>query len=151
MPPFGWFSCGRPLAARKCGQEYHFELALALSRLFRNCGHLIRPALVLLAGLGILLVVRTVVVPKDFGKFGHYRAGALEMISARPSSYAGPSANKGKPSLRANRNSNRSARRFSDHILGWKGIEIAGTHLEVTDAQSDVRFAPVLRHGSPGR
>jgi hypothetical protein len=64
---------------------------LALSRLFRNAGHLIRPALVLLAGLGIFLVIRAVVVPKDFGKYGHYRAGALDMISARPISYAGHS------------------------------------------------------------
>jgi len=60
-----------------------------LSRLFRNAGHLIRPALVLLAGLGIFLLIRAVTVPKDFGEYGHYRAGALAMISARPIAYAG--------------------------------------------------------------
>jgi len=56
---------------------------------FRNAGHLIRPALVLLAGLGIFLLIRAIVVPKDFGKYGHYRPGALDMVSARPISYAG--------------------------------------------------------------
>lgn len=60
-----------------------------MSRLFRDSGHLIRPALVLLAGVGVFLVVRAAVVPKDFGKYGHYRAGALDMIAARPVGYAG--------------------------------------------------------------
>ena len=60
-----------------------------MSRLFRNAGHLIRPALILLAGLGAFLVLRALVVPKDFGKYGHYRAGALDMIAARPIVYAG--------------------------------------------------------------
>jgi hypothetical protein len=32
-----------------------------------------------------------------------------------------------------------------------KGVEIVGTHLEVTDAQSNVRFARAVQHGSPGR
>ena len=79
------------MAARKCGQKYRFRLGFALSSLFRNAGHLIRPALVLLAGLAIFLLIRAVLVPKDFGEYGHYRAGALEMISARPISYAGHS------------------------------------------------------------
>jgi uncharacterized CHY-type Zn-finger protein len=57
--------------------------------LFRDSAHLIRPALVLLAGLGIFLVLRAGIVPKDFGKYGHYRAGALGMVSALPISYAG--------------------------------------------------------------
>jgi len=78
-----------PFAACKGGQEYRFGLGLALSQLFRNAGHLIRPALVLLAGLAVFLLIRVVIVPKDFGKYGHYRAGALESISARPVAYAG--------------------------------------------------------------
>jgi hypothetical protein len=45
--------------------------------------------LALLAGLVIFMILRALVVPKDFGKYGHYRAGALDMISARPISYAG--------------------------------------------------------------
>ena len=57
---------------------------MALSRFFRDSGHLIRPALVLLAGVGIFLIIRAAVVPKDFGKYGHYRAGALDMIARAP-------------------------------------------------------------------
>ncbi len=55
----------------------------------RDSAHLIRPALVLLAGLGLFLVVRGAIIPKDFGKYGHYRPGALAMIRERPISYAG--------------------------------------------------------------
>jgi hypothetical protein len=64
---------------------------VALSHFFRNSGHLIRPGLVLLAGAGVFLILRAAVVPKDFGKYGHYRAGAINMVSARPISYAGRS------------------------------------------------------------
>ena len=39
--------------------------------------------------MGVFLAIRAVVVPKDFGKFGHYRPGALETISARSIAYAG--------------------------------------------------------------
>jgi hypothetical protein len=67
------------------------DWGFALSRLFGNAGHLIRPALVLLLGVGIFLVIRAIVVPKDFGKYGHYRPGALDMIGALPISYAGRS------------------------------------------------------------
>jgi cytochrome c554/c'-like protein len=57
--------------------------------LFRDSGHLIRPALVLLAGLGLFLVVRAAVIPTGFGRLGHYRPGALDTIRQRPISYAG--------------------------------------------------------------
>jgi hypothetical protein len=57
--------------------------------LFRNSGHLIRPALVLLAGMGVFLVIRAAVIPKSFGQYGHYRSGALEMIRQRPVAFAG--------------------------------------------------------------
>jgi hypothetical protein len=50
---------------------------------------LIRPALVLLAGIAIFLVIRAAVVPKGFGKYGHYRPGALDTIRARPIVFAG--------------------------------------------------------------
>lgn len=60
-----------------------------MNRLFRDSAHLIRPALVLLAGLGLFLMVRAAVVPKSFGKYGHYRAAALDMIRAHKISYAG--------------------------------------------------------------
>ncbi len=60
-----------------------------MNRIFRDGAHLIRPALVLLAALGVFMVVRAAVVPKGFGKYGHYRPGALELVRSRPLSYAG--------------------------------------------------------------
>jgi hypothetical protein len=61
----------------------------SLKRIIRDAGHLIRPALVLLAALGLFLVVRAAVIPKDFGKYGHYRPGALALVRSRPIAYAG--------------------------------------------------------------
>jgi hypothetical protein len=60
-----------------------------LRQIFRDSGHLIRPAVVLLAGLGLFLVIRTVLIPKGFGKYGHYSPAALDVIRRRPISYAG--------------------------------------------------------------
>jgi hypothetical protein len=58
-------------------------------RILRNSAHLIRPALILVAGMALFLVVRAAVVPKGFGEYGHYRAGALELIRQHPIAYAG--------------------------------------------------------------
>jgi hypothetical protein len=60
-----------------------------LRRLLRDSGHLIRPAAVLLAGLVLFLIVRTALVPKAFGQYGHYRPGALQLIRQHPVAYAG--------------------------------------------------------------
>jgi hypothetical protein len=57
--------------------------------LFRDSGHLIRPAVVLLLGLGLFLVIRAAVVPKGFGKYGHYRPAALAVIRSKPMAFAG--------------------------------------------------------------
>ena len=56
---------------------------------FRDSGHLLRPALVLLAGAGIFLLVRSAVVPKAFGQYGHFRPAALEINRQKPLSFAG--------------------------------------------------------------
>jgi hypothetical protein len=58
-------------------------------RFFRDAGHLVRPAVVLLAGLVIFLLIRNAVVPKAFGQYGHYRPAALDVIRARPLAFAG--------------------------------------------------------------
>lgn len=60
-----------------------------MRRFLRDSGHLIRPAVVLLAALGLFVVIRSAVIPKAFGQYGHYRPAALEAIRARPISYAG--------------------------------------------------------------
>jgi hypothetical protein len=56
---------------------------------FRDSAHLIRPALVLLVGLGVFMVIRAAVVPAGFGKYGHYRPGALDTIREHPVAFAG--------------------------------------------------------------
>jgi hypothetical protein len=57
--------------------------------MFQDSGHLVRPAVVFLLGLALFAVVRQAVIPKEFGKYGHYRPGALDTIRARPIAYAG--------------------------------------------------------------
>ena len=59
------------------------------SSMFKDFEHLIRMALVLLAGAVLFLLVRQAIVPKSFGQYGHYRAAALDDIRARPVSFAG--------------------------------------------------------------
>lgn len=60
-----------------------------MSRFLRDAGHLVRPAAVLLAALGLFVVIRSAIIPKAFGQYGHYRPGALAMIRQRPISFAG--------------------------------------------------------------
>ena len=63
-----------------------------MRRVINDWIHLIRPALVLLIGIGLFLVVRGAVIPKDFGRYGHYRPGALDTIRQRPIAFAGQDA-----------------------------------------------------------
>jgi predicted CXXCH cytochrome family protein len=57
--------------------------------LFRHGGHLVRVAGLFLAGVLVFLVLQALLVPKGFGLYGHYRAGALEENRARPIKFAG--------------------------------------------------------------
>jgi hypothetical protein len=56
---------------------------------FKNAEHLIRVALVFIAGFIAFLVLRGMIVPKSFGQYGHYRADALNDIAARTPVFAG--------------------------------------------------------------
>ena len=56
---------------------------------FRDFEHLIRLAGIFVAGLLLFAVARAEFVPDDFGKYGHYRAGAIADVAARPMAYAG--------------------------------------------------------------
>ena len=58
---------------------------------FRDVEHLVRLVFLFILAIGCFAVVRAWLVPADFGKFGHYRAGALDDIRARPASFAGRS------------------------------------------------------------
>ena len=57
-----------------------------------NYSHLIRMATLFAAGLLVFLLGRSYFVPKDFGVYGHYRAGALDDARARPTAFAGQAA-----------------------------------------------------------
>src|SRR5512143_3546650 len=59
---------------------------------FGNYSHLVRMAMLFVAGIAIFLVGRSYFVPKDFGVYGHYRAGALDDARARPITFAGQAA-----------------------------------------------------------
>ena len=59
---------------------------------FRNYSHLVRMAALFAFGVALFLVGRSLFVPADFGRYGHYRAGALDDARARPVSFAGQTA-----------------------------------------------------------
>jgi uncharacterized CHY-type Zn-finger protein len=56
---------------------------------WKDAAHLIRPAVVFLAGLLLFFLLRGAVVPPSFGRYGHYRAGALDEIRQKPIKFAG--------------------------------------------------------------
>jgi hypothetical protein len=56
---------------------------------FQDKEHLVRMAGLFLAGLLAFVLMRVLLVPKDFGVYGHYRAGAIKDNRARPLQYAG--------------------------------------------------------------
>jgi hypothetical protein len=81
----------------------HFLVVLLLGRenahvgehqvsYMKEAAHLVRLAGVFLAGFLLFLVVRQQVVPAGFGKYGHFRAGALDDNRAHPIVFAGRSA-----------------------------------------------------------
>src|SRR5262245_41908296 len=55
----------------------------------KDAAHLIRMGALFFVGLALFLVARQAVVPASFGKYGHFRAAALEEIRARPIMFAG--------------------------------------------------------------
>jgi hypothetical protein len=59
---------------------------------FRNYAHLVRMAVLFVAGTALFLVGRSYFVPSDFGVYGHYRAGALDEARAHPIVFAGQAA-----------------------------------------------------------
>ena len=56
---------------------------------FKDAGHLFRLAAIFVAGLLTFLVVRSFIVPRSFGEYGHYRGNAIAEIAARPIRFAG--------------------------------------------------------------
>ena len=60
-----------------------------MKRSFRDVEHLARLAACFLAALLLFGVARAAFVPKDFGIYGHYRAGALADVRGHELKYAG--------------------------------------------------------------
>jgi hypothetical protein len=56
---------------------------------FKDAGHLFRFLGLFVVAFLVFLVVRGYVVPKSFGKYGHYRADAITEIAAHPVAFAG--------------------------------------------------------------
>ena len=60
-----------------------------MSGRFRDGEHFLRAAALLVALSGLFLLARGLLVPEDFGTFGHYRAGALTENAMCPLVFAG--------------------------------------------------------------
>jgi len=56
---------------------------------WRDYSHVLRMTLVFAIAIGGFIAWRAWMVPPDFGVYGHYRAGALVDVAARPVVYAG--------------------------------------------------------------
>jgi hypothetical protein len=56
---------------------------------FRDAAHLLRLAGVFAVGILSFVLLRSFLVPKSFGQYGHFRGDALEEIKAQPIAYAG--------------------------------------------------------------
>lgn len=56
---------------------------------WRDYEHVVRVAIVFAAAIGAFFMWRAWMVPKDFGLYGHFRAGAIKDIAALPVVYAG--------------------------------------------------------------
>jgi hypothetical protein len=60
--------------------------------IFKDKEHLVRVAGLFVAGVVVFLLARAAFVPKGFGEYGHYRAGALDDNRNRPLAFAGRAA-----------------------------------------------------------
>jgi hypothetical protein len=60
-----------------------------MQKFFKDKMHLVRLAGLFAAGLLLFVLARAIFVPKGFGLYGHYRAGALADNRSRPVSFAG--------------------------------------------------------------
>lgn len=59
---------------------------------FRDAEHLVRLAAIFVVGGLVFAVARAQMVPDDYGKLGHYRAGAIDDVRAGTPVYAGQAA-----------------------------------------------------------
>lgn len=57
--------------------------------MFKDIEHLVRLAAVMLIVLAAFVILRTLIVPKSFGEYGHFRGAAIAEIAAKPIVHAG--------------------------------------------------------------
>jgi hypothetical protein len=60
-----------------------------MAQVLRDAEHLVRLALLFLAGALLFLGIRSFLVPSGFGEFGHFRTGALQDNRNKPLHFAG--------------------------------------------------------------
>lgn len=60
--------------------------------MFKDTEHLARLAAVMIIAVVAFIVLRTAVVPRSFGQYGHYRGAAIAETAARPIAFAGHAA-----------------------------------------------------------
>ena len=60
-----------------------------MREMFKDKEHLVRVAVLAAGGFLVFLLVKALLVPADFGVYGHFRAGALDDNRARPLVFAG--------------------------------------------------------------
>jgi hypothetical protein len=63
-----------------------------MRRLLKDAEHLVRLAILFAAGVMAFLIVRALLVPPDFGEYGHFRTGAMADNQKRALAYAGRAA-----------------------------------------------------------
>lgn len=59
---------------------------------FKDANHLVRLAAIFVLGGVLFAVARAQMMPQDFGKYGHYRPGAIDDVRARQPVHAGQAA-----------------------------------------------------------
>ena len=63
-----------------------------MQKFFKDKEHLVRMVALFAAGFVLFLIAKALFVPKGFGDYGHYRAGALADNRVRPIGFAGRAA-----------------------------------------------------------
>lgn len=63
-----------------------------MRRLFGHKEHLVRVAGLFLLGVVLFVVLQALLIPEGFGRYGHYRAGALDEARLNAVVYAGQAA-----------------------------------------------------------
>ena len=69
--------------------ESELPRRVGMKDFLRSTEHLLRVAVLLVLGLVAFFLVRQAVIPAEFGKYGHFRPGALDDIRAHPVKFAG--------------------------------------------------------------